>query len=101
MSKEIKTMIGELPDHFCHLCFVGEKERGIKLTKEEFEAVKLPELNENERKYYDEIKQAENGNKIKMVGDVIYDYEYDDDHCFTSEEVYRTIEAIIKGGYNQ
>ena len=49
----------------------------------------------------DEIKQAETGNKIKMVGDVIYDYEYDDDHCFTSEEVYRTIEAIIKGGYNQ
>lgn len=101
MSKEIKTMIGELPDHFCHLYFVGEKERGIKLTKEEFEAVKLPELNEDERKYYDEVKQAENGNKIKMVGDVIYDYEYDDDHCFTTEEVYRTIEAIIKGGYNE
>ena len=73
----------------------------VRLTKEEFEIIKLPKLNEDERKYYDEIKQAENGDKIKMVGDVIYDYEYDDDHCFTPEEVYRTIEAIVKGGYNQ
>lgn len=72
----------------------------LSMDKKLEETVKLPELNEDERKYYDEVKQAENGNKIKMVGDVIYDYEYDDDHCFTPEEVYRTIEAIVKGGYN-
>lgn len=96
----VNTMLGELKDHFGCVYDVGEGVEEVWLAEEQFEAVKLPELNENERKYYDEIKQAENGNKIKMVGDVIYDYEYDDDHCFTPEEVYRAIEAIVKGGYN-
>lgn len=98
MNKGIKTMLGEV-DAVIGNCVCIDN--GLMLSKEDFETVKLPELNEDERKYYDEVKQAENGNKIKMVGDVIYDYEYDDDHCFTTEEVYRTIEAIIKGGYNE
>lgn len=97
----VNTMFGEVVSEFDDCVVIDHKGIPVWLTKEEFEIIKLPKLNEAERKYYDEVKQAENGNKIKMVGDVIYDYEYDDDHCFTSEEVYRTIEAIIKGGCNQ
>lgn len=93
----MNTMLGEVGTVIGNCVCI---DNGLMLNKEQFEIIKLPELNENERKYYDEIKQAENGNKIKMVGDVIYDYEYDDDHCFTPEEVYRAIEAIVKGGYN-
>ena len=103
MKKGTKTMLGEAVREFDNGADVVI-DPGVSrfwLDKEEFEMIKLPELNEGEQKYYDEVKQAENGNKIKMVGDVIYDYEYDDDHCFTPEEVYRTIEAIVKGGYNQ
>lgn len=98
MNKGIKTMLGEVGAVIGNCVCI---DNGLMLSKKDFETVKLPELNKDERKYYDEVKQAENGNKIKMVRDVIYDYEYDDDPCFTIEEVYRTIEAIIKGGYNE
>lgn len=101
MNKEVKTMFGEVVKDSDDCVVIDHRGIPVWLTKEEFEIIKLPKLNEDERKYYDEIKQVENGDKIKMVGDVIYDYEYDDDHCFTPEEVYRTIEAIVKGGYNQ
>ncbi|MDB7641217.1 hypothetical protein PND19_01015 [Ligilactobacillus ruminis] len=93
----MNTMLGEVVTVIGNCVCI---DNGLMLNKEQFELIELPKLNEDERKYYDEIKQAENGNKIKMVGDVIYDYEYDDDHCFTPEEVYRAIEAIVKGGYN-
>ena len=98
MNEGIKTMLGEVVAAVIDNCVCIDN--GLMLSEEDFEAVKLPELNEDERKYYDEVKRAENGNKIKMVEDVIYDYEYDDDHYFTPEEVYRVIEAIVKGGYN-
>lgn len=104
----IKTMLGET----CGMCTIDKGEERFKsyliegdcgrfwISEKEFKRIKLPFLGAKDQKMYDEIKQAENGNKIKMVGDVIYDYEYDDDHCFTPEEVYRAIEAIVKGGYN-
>ena len=98
MNEGIKTMLGEVVAAVIDNCVCIDN--GLMLSEEDFEAVKLPELNEDERKYYDEVKRAENGNKIKMVEDVIYDYEYDDDHYFTPESYYKIIEAIIKGGYN-
>ena len=98
MNEGIKTMLGEVVAAVIDNCVCIDN--GLMLSEEDFEAVKLPKLNEYKRKKYDEVKKAESGNKIKMVEDVIYDYEYDDDHCFTPEEVYRVIEAIVKGGYN-
>lgn len=85
----IKTMLGEIVSEFGNCVCI---DNGLMLSKEQFEMIKLPELNENERKYYDKVKRVENGDKRKMVEHVMYDYETD--------SAYRIIEAIVKGGYN-
>lgn len=60
--------------------------------------VKLPKLNKNERKYYDEIKQAENGDKKNMVLHVLFNGKT---HYPIPEDVdeYRILHAILEGGY--
>lgn len=85
----VNTMLGEVVAVFGDCVCI---DNGLMLSKEDFEMVKLPKLNEDERKYYDEVKRVENGDKRKMVEHVMYDYETD--------SAYRIIEAIIKGGYN-
>lgn len=99
MNKEVKTMIGELTDHFGYTYVVGEGGDEVWLTEEQFETVKLPELNEDEREYYDEVKRAKNGDKRGMVSLVNFD-AMAPDWTFSYESYYKVIEAIIKGGYN-
>ena len=67
------------------------------LSKEEFKTIELPKLNESEQKYYNEIKQSENGDKTKMMSDVISDVA--NGNCLFARACV-VIEAIIKGGYN-
>ena len=99
MNKEVKTVIGELTDRFGGSFVIGDGGEEVWLTEEQFEAVKLPELDEYERKYYDEIRESEKGDKRKMVSDVVADVT-NGDCVFASGGYYRIIEAIIKGGYN-
>lgn len=52
-----------------------------------------------ERDYYDEVKLAKKGDKIKMTSDITSNVI---NGCcpFTYGEVCEIIEAIVKGGYN-
>lgn len=100
MNKEVKTMIGELKDHFGCVYVVGEGVEEVWLTEEQFEAVKLPELNEDEQKYYDELKEVKNGDKRGMVSHVNFDI-MNLGLTFGHGGYYRIIEAIVKGGYNK
>ena len=72
----------------------------LSMDKKLKEAVKLPELNEDERKYYDEVKQLNNGDKRGMITDVIFGVWNVDSMDFKFGGVYRIVEAIVKGGYN-
>lgn len=101
MSKEVKTVIGELVDHFDdHFYLIDKGEEGTWLTKEEFETVKLPKLNEYEREYYEKIKRLKNGDKKEMVSYLNYD-AMAPDWTFLYNDYYKILEAIIKGGYNE
>lgn len=95
----IKTMFGEVVSEFNDCLVIDRKGIPVWLTKEEFEIIKLPKLNEDERKYYDEVKRAKNGDKRGMVSHVNFDV-MNLGLDFTYESYYRIIEAIIKGGYN-
>lgn len=93
------TMFGEVVSEFDDCVVIDRKGIPVWLTKEEFEIIKLPKLNEDERKYYDEVKRAKNGDKRGMVSHVNFDV-MNLGLGFTYESYYRIIEAIIKGGYN-
>lgn len=97
MNKGIKTMLGEVGAVIGNCVCI---DNGLMLNKEDFETVKLPELNEYERKYYDEVKKTKNGDKKEMVSFVNFD-AMAPDWTFSYESYYKIIEAIIKGGYNQ
>lgn len=90
------TMFGEVVSEFDDCVCI---DNGLMLSKEDFEMVKLPKLNEDERKYYDEVKRAKNGDKRGMVSHVNFDI-MNLGLDFTYESYCRVIEAIIKGGYN-
>lgn len=96
MNKGIKTMLGEVVAVIGNCVCI---DNGLMLSKEDFEAVKLPELNEDERKYYDELKGVKNGNKRGMVSHVNFDI-MNLGLTFGHGGYYRIIEAIVKGGYN-
>lgn len=93
------TMFGEVVSEFDDCVVIDRKGIPVWLTKEEFEIIKLPKLNEDERKYYDEVKRVNNGDKRGMVSHVNFDI-MNLGLGFTYESYYRIIEAIVKGGYN-
>lgn len=94
----VNTMFGEVVSEFDDGVVIDRKGIPVWLTKGEFEIIKLPKLNEDERKYYDEVKRAKNGDKRGMVSHVNFDVMNLD--LLTYESYYKIIEAIIKGGYN-
>ena len=96
----IKTMFGEVVKDSDDCVVINRRGGLVYLTKEEFGIIKLPELNEDERKYYDEVKKAKNGDKREMVSHVNFDV-MNLGLDFTYESYYKIIEAIIKGGYNR
>ena len=96
MNKGIKTMLGEVVEDFGNCVCI---DNGLMLSKEDFETVKLPELNEDEQKYYDEVKRAKNGDKRGMASFVNFD-AMAPDWTFSYESYCKIIEAIVKGGYN-
>lgn len=104
----IKTMLGEM----CGTCKVeghGEYHKSYLIegdcgrfwvSEEELKRIKLPTLEAEEREYYDEVKLAKNGDKIKMTSDITSNVI---NGCcpFTYGKVCEIIEAIVKGGYNK
>lgn len=94
------TMFGEAVSEFDDCVVIDHGGRPIWLDKEEFEIIKLPKLNEDERKYYDKIKQLNNGDKRAMTTDVIFGVLNGDCMDFEYGGVYRVVEAVVKGGYN-
>lgn len=92
----VNTMFGEVVSEFDDCVCI---DNGLMLSKEDFEMVKLPKLNEDERKYYDELKRVKNGDKRGMVSHVNFDV-LNLGLTFAPGGYYRVIEAIIKGGYN-
>lgn len=95
----MNTMFGEVVSEFDDCVVIDRKGIPVWLTKEEFEIIKLPKLNENERKYYDELKEVKNGDKRGMVSHVNFDV-MNLGLTFGHGGYYRIIEAIVKGGYN-
>lgn len=93
------TMFGEAVSEFDDYVVIDRKGIPVWLTKEEFEIIKLPKLNEDERKYYDELKRVKNGDKRGMVSHVNFDV-MNLGLTFGHGGYYRIIEAIVKGGYN-
>lgn len=92
----VNTMLGEVVAVIGNCVCI---DNGLMLSKEDFETVKLPELNEDERKYYDELKEVKNGDKRGMVSHVNFDI-MNLGLTFGDGGYYRIIEAIVKGGYN-
>lgn len=92
----VNTMLGEVVAVIGNCVCI---DNGLMLSKEDFETVKLPELNEDERKYYDELKEVKNGDKRGMVSHVNFDI-MNLGLTFGRGGYYRIIEAIVKGGYN-
>ena len=95
----IKTMFGEVVKDSDDCVVINHRGSLVYLTKEEFEIIKLPELNEYERKYYDEVKKTKNGDKRGMLSRVNVDV-MNLGLGFTYESYYKIIVAIVKGGYN-
>lgn len=95
----INTMFGEVMSEFDDGVVIDRRGIPVWLAKEEFEIVKLPKLNEDERKYYDELKRVKNGDKRGMVSHVNFDV-MNLGLTFGHGGYYRIIEAIVKGGYN-
>lgn len=102
---KIKTSIGELVGYFNGYYLVGEGEEETWLTKEEFETVKLPELNPLEVRQYKILMRK--GDKVEALTTLMHDVVGLDEGpevlpCETiKEHHYRLAEAIIKGGYNK
>ena len=95
----INTMFGEVVSEFDDCVVIDCKGIPVWLTKEEFEIIKLPKLNEDEWKYYDELKRVKSGDKRGMVSHVNFDI-LNLGLNFAPGGYYRVIEAIIEGGYN-
>lgn len=95
----MNTMFGEVVSEFDDGVVIDRRGIPVWLAKEEFEIVKLPKLNEDERKYYDELKRVKNGDKRGMVSHVNFDV-MNLGLTFGHGGYYRIIEAIVKGGYN-
>lgn len=95
----MNTMFGEVMSEFDDGVVIDRRGIPVWLAKEEFEIVKLPKLNEDERKYYDELKRVKNGDKRGMVSHVNFDV-MNLGLTFGHGGYYRIIEAIVKGGYN-
>lgn len=96
----IKTMFGEAVSEFDDCVVIDHRGASIYLTKEEFGIIKFPKLNEDERKYYDELKRIKNGDKRGMVSHLNFDI-LNLGLTFAPGGYYRIIEAIVKGGYNR
>lgn len=102
----IKTMLGET----CGMCKIDKGEECFKsyliegecgrfwVSEKELKRIQLPSLGANERKEYDEIMMDITKKWAQLVKKGIY-------LGFDSKTVgrysHRTIEAIIKGGYNK
>lgn len=97
MNEGIKTMLGEVATVIGNCACI---DNGLMLNKEAFETVKFPELNEDEREYYERIKRLKNGDKKGMVSFVNFD-AMAPDWTFSYDDYYKILEAIIKGGYNE
>lgn len=95
----MNTMFGEVMSEFDDCVVIDHRGIPVWLTKEEFEIIKLPKLNEDERKYYDELKIVKNGDKRRMVSHVNFDV-MNLGLTFGHGGYFRVIEAIVKGGYN-
>ena len=95
----MNTMFGEVMSEFDDGVVIDRRGIPVWLAKEEFEIVKLPKLNEDERKYYDELKRVKNGDKRGMVSHVNFDV-MNLGLTFGHGGYYKIIEAIVKGGYN-
>ena len=96
----IRTMFGEVVSEFDDCVVIDYGGRPIWLDKEEFEIIKLPKLNEDEWKYYDELKRVKDGDKRGMVSHLNFDI-LNLGFTFAPGGYYRIIEAIVKGGYNR
>ncbi len=101
---EVKTTIGKLVDYFDGFYLVDKGEEGIWLTKEEYEAVRLPELDPLEVRRYKKLMRK--GDKAEALTKLMYYVVgFKDDpealpYGTIEEHHYRLAEAIIKGGYN-
>lgn len=95
----VNTMFGEVVSEFDDCVVIDHKGIPVWLTKDEFEIIKFPKLNEDEWKYYNELKGVKNGDKRGMVSYVNFDV-MNLGLDFKYESYYRIIEAIIKGGCN-
>lgn len=101
---EVKTAIGELVGYFDGFYLIDKGEEGTWLTKEEFETVKLPELNPLEVRQYKILMHKRD--KVEALTTLMHDVVGLDEGpevlpCETiKEHHYRLAEAIIKGGYN-
>lgn len=101
---EVKTTIGKLVDYFDGFYLVDKVEEGIWLTKEEYEAVRLPELDPLEVRRYKKLMRK--GDKAEALTKLMYYVVgFKDDpealpYGTIEEHHYRLAEAIIKGGYN-
>ncbi|MFY4504792.1 hypothetical protein [Ligilactobacillus ruminis] len=101
---EIKTTIGELVGYFDGFYLIDKGEEGTWLTEEEFETVRLPELNPIEVRQYEILMRK--GDKVEALTTLMHDVVCLDEDpevlpCETiKEHHYRLAEAIIKGGYN-
>ena len=96
----INTMFGEVVKDSDDCVVINHRGGLVYLTKEEFGIIELPELNEDEWKYYDELKRLKDGNKRGMVSHLNFDI-LNLGLTFAPGGYYRIIEAIIKGGYNR
>lgn len=101
---EVKTTIGELVGYFDGYYLVDKGEEGTWLTEEEFETVRLPELNPIEVRQYEILMRK--GDKAEALTTLMYDVVGldKDSEALPSKAIkehhYRLAEAIIKGGYN-
>lgn len=101
---EVKTTIGELVGYFDGYYLVDKGEEGTWLTKEEYEAVRLPNLDPLEVRRYKKLMRK--GDKAEALTKLMYYVVgFKDDpevlpYGAIEEHHYRLAEAIIKGGYN-
>ncbi len=101
---EVKTTIGELVGYFDGYYLVDKGEEGTWLTKEEYEAVRLPNLDPLEVRRYKKLMRK--GDKAEALTKLMYYVVgFKDDpevlpYGTIEEHHYRLAEAIIKGGYN-
>lgn len=103
---KVKTTIGELVGYFNGYYLVDKGEEGTWLTKEEFEAVRLPNLDPLEVRRYKKLMRK--GDKAEALTKLMYYVVGFDEENFkpfpceaAKEQYYRLVEAIVKGGCNK